>query len=119
MLDPQNIETPAILRNKQFIIHEDDNWGFMKVEDTSYQDCLGFMAMGTQVKVKRINVPYPGESMAICISNQGPLIIDGESHQVFDNHYTITHCDEELITELGFVPKTVRFKSCTKCELRS
>ena len=111
MLDPQNIDMPAILRNKRFIIHEDNCWGFMKVEDTSYRDCFGFIAAGSQVKVKRIKFPYPGKSMAICITNHGPLIIDGEDYQVLDNYYPITQCDEELITELGFVPKAVRFKS--------
>ena len=102
---------PTILRNKRFIIHEDNCWGFMKVEDTSFRDCLGFIAMGLTIKVKRVKVPYPGESMAICITNQGPLILDGESHQVLDNHYPITECDEELITEVGFIPRTVRFKT--------
>ena len=102
---------PTILRSKRFIIHEDNSWGFIKVEDTSFRDCLGFIAMGLRIQVKRIKVPYPDESMAICISSHGVLIIDGEDYQVLDNHYPITECDEELITELGFIPKTVRFKS--------
>lgn len=102
---------PTILRNKRFIIHKDNSGRFMKVEDTSYTDCIGFIAMGLVIKVQRINVPYPGESMAICITSHGILILDGEDYQVLDNHYPITECDEELITELGFIPKTVRFKS--------
>ena len=112
-METYELDSPAIYRSSRFIVHEYP-WS---IEDTSYQDCHGFMMMGKRIHVKRIRVPNPDTHIAILFTNQGVIWASDKSCLICDGFYSITEVDPELVDELGWVPQSIRFIERTQYEI--